>query len=331
MSNDDKWLNSKAAEPDENWAKSVLEKLALEQIRETRRARRWGIFFKSLLALYLLAIFGMFAADDLSDSSLKDEEHTAIIEVKGVISAETEASADNIISALRDAFEDEKTKGIILRINSPGGSPVQSSYIHDEINRLSKEYEAIPVYAVVADICASGGYYIAAAAEQIYVDKSSIVGSIGVLMDGYGFVDSIDKLGVERRLMTAGEHKGILDPFSPVDEFEKEHVQKLLDNLHKHFIAAVKEGRGSRLKENDKIFSGLFWSGEESVELGLADGFGSSSYVAREIIGAETLKDFTYREDVFTELAKNFGAKMASGFADSVQEVLGLKSELSVR
>ena len=323
---DDKWLGEKK-EPEESWARSVLEKLALEQVRETRRARRWGIFFKSLLALYLLAILGMMVPDNFSDSSLKDEDHTAIIEIKGVISDDTEASADNVVSALRDAFEDKNTKGIILRINSPGGSPVQSNYIHQEINRLSKENEDIPVYAVVSDICASGGYYIAAAAEQIYVDKSSIVGSIGVLMDGYGFVDTIDKLGIERRLMTAGEHKGTLDPFSPINDFERQHVQGLLDNLHKHFIEAVKDGRGTRLQDNDKLFSGLFWSGEEAVELGLADGFGSSSYVAREIIGVEEMKDFTQREDVFAKLAERFGASITGG----VLKTLGISSDFQLR
>ncbi len=295
----------------DGWEKTLLEKLAMEQLNESRRARRWGIFFKSLAFLYVLLFVGLLIPDDLSESKL-GEDVTAIIEVKGVISDETEASADNVISALRDAFEYKHTKGIILRINSPGGSPVQSSYIHDEINRLSKEHEDIPVYAVVTDICASGGYYIAAAADQIYVDKSSIVGSIGVLMDGYGFVDTIDKLGVERRLMTAGEHKGILDPFSPVKTDEKEHVQEILDQLHQHFIQAVKAGRGNRLKDDEKIFSGLFWSGEKSIELGLADELGSSSYVAREVIKAETLKDFTKREDVFERFLEKLGASMSA-------------------
>lgn len=312
MSNKDEW-NKSVENNEPGWERSVLEKLALEQINESRRARRWGIFFKSLAFLYVLVFIVMLISDDISDSKL-GEDVTAIIEVKGIISDETEASADNVISALRDAFEYKHTKGVILRINSPGGSPVQSSYIHDEINRLSKKYEDIPVYAVVTDVCASGGYYIAAAADQIYVDKSSIVGSIGVLMNGYGFVETIDKLGVERRLMTAGEHKGIMDPFSPVKEFEKQHMQNLLDELHEDFIQAVKDGRGNRLKDDDKIFSGLFWSGEKSIELGLADEFGSSSYVAREVIKAETLKDFTKREDVFQRFAERLGAAMASTF-----------------
>jgi len=308
------------------WERSVLEKLAMEQINESRRARRWGIFFKSLAFLYVLVFIGLLIPDDLSDSKL-GEDVTAIIEIKGLISDETEASADNVISALRDAFEYKHTKGVILRINSPGGSPVQSGYIHDEINRLSKKHEDIPVYAVVTDVCASGGYYIASAADQIYVDKSSIVGSIGVLMNGYGFVETIDKLGVERRLMTAGEHKGILDPFSPVNEFEKQHMQSLLDELHEDFIQAVKDGRGNRLKDDEKIFSGLFWSGEKSIELGLADEFGSSSYVAREVIKAETLKDFTKREDIFQRFAERLGAAMASTFL----KISGFSESFAIR
>ncbi len=326
MSDEDKWLGSEK-QPDENWARTVLEKVALEQIREPRRARRWGIFFKSLFFLYLLVVVGLMLPDQLSDTGLDKDGHTAIIEVKGVISDDTEASADNVISGMRDAFEDSNTKAVILRINSPGGSPVQSAYIHDEINRLTKKYEEIPLYAVVTDMCASGGYYIASAAEQIYVDKSSIVGSIGVLMDGYGFVDTIEKLGVERRLMTAGEHKGVLDPFSPVNDYEQKHVQSIMDNLHKHFIDAVKDGRGSRLKDDNEIFSGLFWSGEESIELGLADALGSSSYVAREIVGVETLKDFTKREDVFEKFAERLGASISNTFVKAA----GLSGEISVK
>lgn len=308
----DEW-NKTDENNEPGWERSVLEKLAMEQINESRRARRWGIFFKSLAFLYVLVFIGLLIPDDLSDSKL-GKDVTAIIEIKGLISDETEASADNVISALRDAFEYKHSKGVILRINSPGGSPVQSGYIHDEIKRLSNKYEDIPVYAVVTDVCASGGYYIASAADQIYVDKSSIVGSIGVLMNGYGFVETIDKLGVERRLMTAGEHKGILDPFSPVKEFDKQHMQSLLDELHEDFIQAVKDGRGNRLKDDEKIFSGLFWSGGKSIELGLADEFGSSSYVAREVIKAETLKDFTKREDLFQRFAERLGAAMASTF-----------------
>ncbi|MGD2118715.1 MAG: S49 family peptidase [Chromatiales bacterium] len=303
--------DKQSTEKQPGWEKQLLEKLAFEQLKEYRRSRRWGVFFKSLAFLYVFVLLVLAIPDEFSDSKL-GKDVTAIVEVKGLISDDTEASADNVISGLRDAFEHKHTKGVIVRINSPGGSPVQAGYIHDEINRLRKKYEDIPVYAVVTDICASGGYYIAAAADKIYVDKSSIVGSIGVLMNGYGFVGTMDKLGVERRLLTAGEHKAILDPFSPVNEFDVQHVQSVLDEMHAQFIEVVKKGRGVRLQENDEIFSGLFWSGEKSIELGLADALGSSSYVAREVVGAEDLKDFTKREDVFERFADRLGASIAS-------------------
>ena len=313
----------------EGWERPLIEKLAMEQINESRRSRRWGIFFKSLAFLYAFIILGLMIPADITDTKIKKEGHTAIIEIKGIISDETEASADNVITGMRDAFEDKETKAVILRINSPGGSPVQSAYIHDEIVRLSEKHEDIPVYAVVTDICASGGYYIASAADQIYVNKSSIVGSIGVLLDGYGFVDSMDKIGAERRLMTAGEHKAIMDPFSPLKDFDQQHLQGLLDELHTYFIDAVKTGRGNRLKEDEKIFSGLFWTGEKSIELGLADEFGSSSYVAREIVKAEELKDFTKRDDVFQRFAERFGASISGG----ILKTLGISSatELNFR
>ncbi len=251
--------------------------------------------------------------DKLPETSLGDDKgHTALVEIKGVIADDSEAGADNVISGLRSAFEDEETKGIILRINSPGGSAVQSGYIYDEIGRLKEKYEDIPVYAVVTDMCASGGYYVAVAADKIYVDKASIVGSIGVLMGGFGFEKGMEKLGIERRLLTAGEHKAILDPFSPLKEDERLHIEGLLDQVHQQFIAAVKEGRGDRLKVNEKIFSGLFWSGEESIKLGLADELGSSSYVAREVIKAETIVDFTPAEDLVERFAKRIGAGAAS-------------------
>jgi len=317
------------SEPKENWERSVLEKLAMAQIKEARTARRWGIFFKSLAFLYVLTFLVLLLPEDFAGTGMsKDKEgFTAIVEIQGIIADDAEASADNVVTGLRDAFEHKDTKAVILRINSPGGSPVQSSYIHDEINRLTEKYEDIPLYAVVTDICASGGYYIASAADQIYVNKSSIVGSIGVLMDSYGFVDTINKLGVERRLMTAGEHKGIMDPFSPVKEFEKDHLQGVLDEMHQHFIDAVKSGRGNRLKDDGKVFSGLFWSGEKSIELGLADGLGSSSYVAREIVQAEKLKDFTVREDAFERFIEKFGASVS----ESLLKLTGMTSGLTFR
>jgi protease-4 len=300
------------------WERELVQKLVFASLNEQRRTRRWGIFFKFVLLAYLVGLLALWFPDDLPGvKSVKvSGEHTAVIEVKGVIADDSEASADNIITGLRDAFENKKTKGVILRINSPGGSAVQSGYINDEIRRLKEKHENIPVYAVVTDICASGGYYIASAADKIYVDKASIVGSIGVIMGSFGFVDAMEKLGIERRVLTAGEHKAILDPFSPIKSEEQAHLQQMLDEIHQQFIAAVKVGRGDRLKGDDKLFSGLFWSGEESVKLGLADGIGSSSYVAREIIGAEELVDFTPEEDFMERFAKRIGAGAASVLAE---------------
>ena len=312
----------------EGWERDLLEQLATVSIKEQRRARRWGIFFKLLGFAYLAVLLLLWTPGLFTDAAIKAaKDHTAIIEVKGVIADDTEASADNVITALRSAYEDKKTKGIILRINSPGGSAVQAGYIYDEIKRLRKKHEKIPVYAVVTDMAASGGYYIAAAADEIYVDKASIVGSIGVLMSTFGLEEGMKKLGIERRLLTAGEHKGILDPFSPLKEDEKAHIQTMLDQVHQQFIDAVKEGRGDRLQQDPKLFSGLFWSGEESIRLGLADATGSSSYVARELIGAETLVDYTQAEDLLDRLAKRIGA----GAAAFVSSRAGLEQMPSVR
>jgi len=312
----------------EGWERELLERLATASIKEQRRARRWGIFFKLLGFAYLVVLLILWTPDLFTDAAIKAaKDHTAIIEVKGVIADDTEASADNVITALRSAYEDKKTKGIILRINSPGGSAVQAGYIYDEIKRLRKKHEKIPVYAVVTDMAASGGYYIAAAADEIYVDKASIVGSIGVLMSTFGLEEGMKKLGIERRLLTAGEHKGILDPFSPLKEDEKAHIQTMLDQVHQQFIDAVKEGRGDRLQQDPNLFSGLFWSGEESIRLGLADATGSSSYVARELIGAETLVDYTQAEDLLDRLAKRIGA----GAAAFVSSRAGLEQVPSVR
>jgi len=297
------------------WEREQLEKLVGSTLNEHRRTRRWGIFFKFLTFAYLFTLLVIMFPSKFSSPPMKTNGHTALIEVKGVIAAGEPAGADSVITGLRAAFEDANTKGVILRINSPGGSPVQSAYINDEIVRLKEKHKEIPVYAVIVDVCASGGYYIAAAADEIYADKGSIVGSIGVLMNGFGFEETMSRLGVERRLLTAGEHKGIMDPFSPVKEGEQEHIQSMLDQLHQQFIDVVKQGRGDRLKNNEKLFSGLFWSGEESVKLGLVDGLGSSSYVAREIIGAEELVDFTPAEDLFEKLAQRVGAGMAGTLA----------------
>jgi protease-4 len=298
-----------------NWERSVLEKLAMSAIQEQRRARHWGIFFKVLTLGYffvvLFLVMGWFGGK--SDGALSSK-HTALINLNGVISADSNANADNIIASLQEAFKDVHTQGVILRINSPGGSPVQSGYINDEIRRLRTLYPNIPLYVVVEDMCASGGYYIAAAADKIFVNKASIVGSIGVLMDGFGFTGTMEKLGVERRLMTAGENKGFMDPFSPRNPKHEEFTKKMLAEIHQQFIDVVKQGRGKRLKETPETFSGLFWSGEQSIKMGLADEVGSVDSVARDVIKAEEIVDYTTHEGLADRLAKKFGAGVASAF-----------------
>jgi len=298
----------------QNWERQALEKVALAAIDEQRRARRWGIFFKLLLFIYLFALLfiglGWVGKREISPGS-----HTALVDLSGVISPNSLASADSIATGLQEAFKNKNTKGVILRINSPGGSPVQAGYINDEIRRLRAKYPQIPLYAVIEDICASGGYYVAAAADKIYVDKASIVGSIGVLMDGFGFTGTMEKLGVERRLLTAGENKGFLDPFSPLNDAQKTHAQEMLGQIHEQFIGVVRKGRGKRLKETPDLFSGLLWVGQKSIDLGLADALGSVDFVAREVIKAEDIVDFTPRENVAERLAKRFGAGVAEGLA----------------
>ena len=290
---------------------NLVNRIAWEAIAEQRRARRWGIFFKLFFALYLLFFLLLYAPIEWESSAMVGEQHTAMVEINGVIANDTEANADYVVSGLRDAFEDKNTAGIVLRINSPGGSPVQAGYIYDEIQRLRELHPDIPLYAVIMDICASGGYYIAAAADKIYADKASVVGSIGVIMSGFGFVDAIEKLGIERRLIYAGENKGFLDPFSPLKPGEVEHINGLIDQIYEQFIDVVKKGRGERLQNDENIFSGLIWTGEQSVELGLVDALGSTSYVAREVIGAEKIIDFTFRETYFDRFAKQIGNALA--------------------
>ena len=301
-------------DPGNHWERQVLEKVALAAIQEQRRARHWGVFFKLLLFVYLFALLfigmGWIGKRDASPG-----RHTALVEVRGVIAHDSAASADAVTTGLQDAFKDKRTQGVILRINSPGGSPVQAGYINDEIRRLRAKYPNIPLYAVVEDICASGGYYVAVAADRIYVDKSSIIGSIGVLMDGFGFTGTMDKLGVERRLLSAGENKGFLDPFSPILEAHKEHAQQMLDQIHLQFINVVRQGRGKRLKETPDMFSGLLWVGQKSIDLGLADAYGNVDYVAREVVKAEDIVDFTPHENVAERLAKRFGAAMGESIA----------------
>lgn len=310
---------------DDNWEREALVKLANSSLDEQKKTRRWGIFFKFLMFMYLLTILFLYMPKNLLSGSDSDGTHTALVELNGVIAPDSEASADRIVTALRKAFEDEATKGVILRINSPGGSPVQSGYINDEIKRLRTLHPDTPLYAVITDLCASGGYYVAAAADKIYVDKASLVGSIGVLMNGFGFVGTMEKLGVERRLITAGANKGFLDPFKPINEHEVAHVKGMLADIHQQFIDTVKSGRGDRLKaSNDKTFSGLIWTGEKSIEMGLADELGSSSYVAREVIGAEDIVNFTTEEPMFEKLAKRFGASASA-------QIMGQTSSIQLR
>lgn len=302
----------------EGWEKNLLESLALAFLREQRRTRNWGIFFKILTFTYLFILLFV-ALGWVGDGKVGiADKHTALIDLRGMIVAESASSAEKINTSLRSAFQDKNTKGVILRINSPGGSPVQAGHINDEIRRLRSKYPEIPLYAVVGDICASGGYYVAAAADKIFVDKASLIGSIGVLMDGFGFTGTLEKLGVERRLLTAGENKGFLDPFSPLDPVQKEHAAGLLREIHEQFIHVVKQGRGERLKNVPEIFSGIVWTGERSIDLGLADAMGNAEYVAREVIEAEALVDFTPREgfsDIFT---KRFGQIVMNILSDTI-------------
>lgn len=303
----------------ENWERQVLEKLALSALQEQRRARHWNIFFRLLGFLFLFAMVYVMMGWTGGREVPLPGKHTAMVELQGVIAPE-EASADKVIAGLQEAFKDKNTKGVILRINSPGGSPVQAGYINDEIKRLRAKYPNIPLYAVVEDICASGGYYVAVAADKIFVDKASIVGSIGVLMDGFGFTGTMEKFGVERRLLTAGENKGFLDPFSPVSPKQQVYAQEMLNEIHQQFIKVVRNGRGKRLKETSDTFSGLVWSGEKSVQLGLADGLGNMEYVAREVIKAEDIVDFTPHEGIAERFAKRLGATMAKTLVSPVAQ-----------
>jgi protease-4 len=301
-------------EDEARWQRDLLNRLAFASLAEQRRTRRWNVAFKFGMLTYLVVLLLVYLPGRWFESD-DDEPHTALVDVRGIISEGSDASADRIVSGLQAAFEDEQTRGVILRINSPGGSPVQAAYINDEVARLRQEFPDIPLYAVIVDICASGGYYIAAAADKIYANESSIVGSIGVIMNGFGFVDAMEKIGVERRLLTAGDQKGFLDPFSPTKPAEVEHVRKMLGQIHQQFIDTVKKGRGDRLSSDEELFSGLMWTGERSVELGLVDGLGSSAYVAREIIGVEHIVDFTPGRSYLEQLARRFGAAAAQSLA----------------
>ncbi|MGB0468267.1 MAG: S49 family peptidase [Pontibacterium sp.] len=301
----------------------LLERLVDGLYVEQRRARRWGVLFKSLTFLYLFALLGFaFLGDSFSSAEAEPEAHVAVINIEGPIAASEEASADNIIWALRNAFKATESKAVIMRINSPGGSPVQSGYIYDEVKRLRALNPEKKIYAVITDIGASGAYYIAASADEIYGDKASLVGSIGVVASGFGFVDLMSKLGVERRLYTAGDHKAFLDPFSPKDDKEAGLWQQVLDTTHRQFIGEVKKGRGERLKDDPRLFSGLVWTGEQAVELGLMDGLGSSSAVARDIIGVEALVDYTTQPKVWQQVLD----RLSVTFAKTMSAELGLSA-----
>jgi protease IV len=304
-------------ENDGQWERELVTKLATAALKEQRRARLWGIFFKLLTFAYVTLVLLM-AVDWKRGDGVGGGKHTAMVEVNGLIAPGSDASAERITSALQAAFKDKNTQGVVVRCNSPGGSPVQAQTIYDEMKRLRTKYPQIPLYAVIEDVCASGGYFVAVGADRIYVGKASIVGSIGVLMNGFGFTGLMEKLGVERRLITAGDNKGMLDPFSPLDEKDKEHVKTLMGDIHQQFIGVVKEGRGKRLKESPEIFSGLIWTGQRSVDLGLADGFGSLESVARDVVKAEEIVDFTQKEGIAEKFARRFGAAAASTFVEAL-------------
>jgi protease-4 len=309
---------AKASDPsrEPGWERATLEKLAFSVLNEQRSARRWKIFFRLTWLLVVLLVARAALYQSTSRPS-KSAPHTAVVDIKGEIASGAEASAELVVAAMRSALEDEGSQALVLLINSPGGSPVQAGMINDEIVRLKAKHNK-PVYAVVEETCASAAYYIAAAADEIFVDKASIVGSIGVLMDGFGFTGTMEKLGVERRLLTAGENKGFLDPFSPQTEKHREYALSMLDQIHQQFIGVVKAGRGDRLKPTPETFSGLFWTGQQAIEMGLADKLGSLDFVAREVVKAEDIIDYTRRENVAERLAKRFGAAMGVGAAKAL-------------
>ncbi len=301
------------------WERSVIEKIATESLKEQRRARRWSIFFKMLGFAYVGIALLLASKNGVFNFSLSTpESHTAIVDVKGVIASNENASAGRILAGVKAAFEHENTAGVILRINSPGGSPVQSGQIYDEVRRLREEHEDIPLYAVIEDIGASGGYYIAASADKIFADKGSLVGSIGVRSGGFGFVDTIDKLGVERRVITSGNNKAFLDPFLPIKPEEVTHMENVLANVHEQFKTAVREGRGDALSDDDEIFSGLIWTGEQAVENGLVDGLGSEMTIARDLFAAEKLVNFTPRDGLLDQLAGGIGASVADQVMNTI-------------
>jgi protease IV len=302
----------------------VIERVAREVLRQQRSHRRWRLFFRLSWLLLVLAVVAGLMSRGASMSAPSTGPHTALVDLRGVIAPDADANADTVVSALKNAFEDKAAQAVLIRINSPGGSPVQSGIINDEIQRLKALHDK-KVYAVVEEIAASGAYYVAVAADEIYVDKASIVGSIGVLMDGFGFTEALKKLGIERRLITAGSNKGMLDPFSPLDAKQAAYAQATINQVHQQFIAVVKQGRGERLKETPDTFSGLFWNGEEAVRQGLADGLGNVDHVAREVIKAPEIVDYTRHDNVAERLAKRFGASVGAGAVRALREMAPLR------
>jgi protease-4 len=299
--------------------KSAIEQLLNNNLKEQRSSRRWGIFFKLAFLFYLIITLWILYPNESLTTINKSKPHTSLIDIKGELDDSAQSNADNVATSLEAAFHDSNTKGIIIRINSPGGSAVQAAYIYDEIIRLEKKYPTIKVYAVCTDVCASAAYYIASAAQEIYVNPASIVGSIGVLMEGFGFVNTMNKLGVERRLFTAGEHKGFLDPYSPLKPSDPVYVQQMLNIVHAQFIKAVQDGRGTRLKNNiPDLFSGLAWTGRQAYDFGLVDGFGSPGFVARTIIKNETIVDYTVKPSYVDIIANKIGASFAQRFSSDL-------------
>ena len=308
------------------WEQKVLEELATAALKEQRKSRRWSIFFRSLGFIYLgIVLFGGMSAGLFSGESGESGGHTAVVDLEGMIAADQSASSALIIEGLNAAFDSNSAEAVVLRINSPGGSPVESGRIYDEMIRLREANPDVPLYAVIGDTCASGGYYIAAAAERIYADKASLVGSIGVRMDSFGFTDAMDKLGVERRLITAGDNKGLLDPFSPMNEGQAEHLRSMLSTVHQQFIDAVKGGRGDRLADDSAIFSGLVWSGEDALALGLVDALASDREVARDVVGADNIVNYTPQGDLFSRISNNIGASVAHHLTLGLQSLNGMR------
>ena len=313
-----------ASERSAGWERQTLERLAFAALAEQRAARRWRIFMRLLWLLLLAALAWWLFFRSMPGGAVKPSAHTAVVEIRGEIAADSSANAEHIVAAMKSALEDSGSKALVLLINSPGGSPVQAGIVNDEIRRLRARY-AKPIYAVVEESCTSAAYYIAAAADRIYVNKASIVGSIGVLIDGFGFVGLMDKLGIERRLLTAGANKGFLDPFSPQTDAQRTHAQQMIDLVHQQFIDVVRAGRGDRLKETPDMFSGLFWTGQRAIELGLADQLGNVDYVAREVVKAEELVDYTQHEGVAERFIKRFGGAVGEGSARALREGLQLR------